>query len=460
MASLDFPSNPTNGQTYAFNGVTYYYNATVGGWLTQISAVNITTSSNTQVLFNDGGLANGSPGLVFDKSANTLTVNNLFVAGSNVASIINSALQNTSGISFNGNFYVPNGNIGIGTNSPSAKLGINTTSATAPVAIVVQDATTYSTGLNVYKRGTTGNSSNSITAGTEIGYHGYYGWDGSTYGRGAYSIVTAAENFLTGTHGSNYSIATTSIGANDATERMRIDANGNFVLGTYSITPAVKFTVNDPTDDYGANTARMLLRGGTGGSSAYNGIRFSMRDHTTGWGCDIQAIDDTSLYGGALRFRTGTGSATATPTERMRIDSAGRVTMPYQPVFYAYRTTGWSTIPGVVICDNTLVNVGGYYSTSTGRFTVPVAGTYLFTLYTLGYTTVNTANDNYLRKNGSSITGLWLRTYTGASGGSVTSMSGYITLAVNDYVDFYVNNGPTLYSDSNAWIRFGGHLIG
>ena len=147
-------------------------------------------------------------------------------------------------------------------------------------------------------------------------------------------------------------------------------------------------------------------------------------------------------------------------TERARIDSAGRVTMPYQPAFYAYRTASWTTIPGVVICDNTLVNVGNYYSTSTGRFTAPIAGTYQFTLYTMGYTTVTTYNDNYLRKNGNSVAGCWLRTWTGPSLGAITSMSCYLSLSVGDYVDFYVANGPALYSDGNVFIRFGGHLIG
>ena len=95
MASLDFPSNPTNGQTYALNGVTYYYNASMGAWLTQLTSMNLSTSSNTQVLFNDAGIANGSSGLVFNKVANTLTSNSIVVTG-NVSigtTIANSSLD-------------------------------------------------------------------------------------------------------------------------------------------------------------------------------------------------------------------------------------------------------------------------------------------------------------------------------------------------------------------------------
>ena len=81
MASLDFPSNPTNGQTYALNGVTYYYNSSMGAWLTQLTSMNIASSSNTQVLFNDAGIANGSTGLVFNKAANTVTANTVVATG-------------------------------------------------------------------------------------------------------------------------------------------------------------------------------------------------------------------------------------------------------------------------------------------------------------------------------------------------------------------------------------------
>ena len=79
MASLDFPSNPTNGQTYALNGVTYYYNSSMGAWLTQLTSMNLSTSSNTQVLFNDAGIANGSSGLTYNKAANTVFANTINV---------------------------------------------------------------------------------------------------------------------------------------------------------------------------------------------------------------------------------------------------------------------------------------------------------------------------------------------------------------------------------------------
>jgi len=51
MASLDFPSNPNNLDTYTLNGVTYYYNAAIGAWLSKVIS-NSTASGN----FNPGAI--------------------------------------------------------------------------------------------------------------------------------------------------------------------------------------------------------------------------------------------------------------------------------------------------------------------------------------------------------------------------------------------------------------------
>ena len=93
MASLDFPSNPVNNQTYALNGVTYYYNSSMGAWLTQITSMNLSTSSNTQVLFNDAGLANGSTGLTYNKANNTLYVTGNVVIGTGTTTITTNSIN-------------------------------------------------------------------------------------------------------------------------------------------------------------------------------------------------------------------------------------------------------------------------------------------------------------------------------------------------------------------------------
>ena len=127
MASLDFPSNPTNGQTYSLNGVTYYYNSTVGGWLTQLTEMNIASSSNTQVLFNDAGIANGSLGLIYNKSANTLYANTVNVSGyiygngAYLTGLVTGALSNSI------QDFAYTGNLNLSASSSYMRLPVGTT---------------------------------------------------------------------------------------------------------------------------------------------------------------------------------------------------------------------------------------------------------------------------------------------------------------------------------------------
>jgi hypothetical protein len=122
MPSLDFPSNPTDQQTYTLNGITYQYNASIGAWLTVVvGSQPVTLANNKQVLYSNNGLISGTNGLVYDNSANTLHANTVIVAGSAIPSgnvfnlayatanagfaKANAALANTSG-TFAGNLGV------------------------------------------------------------------------------------------------------------------------------------------------------------------------------------------------------------------------------------------------------------------------------------------------------------------------------------------------------------------
>jgi hypothetical protein len=81
---------------------------------------------------------------------------------------------------------------------------------------------------------------------------------------------------------------------------------------------------------------------------------------------------------------------TTNDTERMRIDTSGRVTMPYQPGFMAgIASTSDATIAiNALVPFNTVTGTGAFntgtnFSTSTSLFTAPIAGRYRFsfTLY-------------------------------------------------------------------------------
>ena len=142
-------------------------------------------------------------------------------------------------------------------------------------------------------------------------------------------------------------------------------------------------------------------------------------------------------------------------TERMRIDTAGRVTMPYQPAFYARRTAGSVTGPATVVFNDAQLNVGGHYNAGTGTFTVPIAGVYEFhvSLLTNGGATRCQSD---IQVNGLGRTILEQSAGYGYQQGSMTLM---LSLAANDFVTVTMN------SSSDAMYGFGynsfsGKLVG
>lgn len=100
MAALDFPSSPTNGQTYTSGTTTWSYNSTKGVWVvlgtgfsgytgsigytgslgyTGSNGAAIAGGANTNIQFNDSGVSNGTANLTFDKTTNIMKINNVAV---------------------------------------------------------------------------------------------------------------------------------------------------------------------------------------------------------------------------------------------------------------------------------------------------------------------------------------------------------------------------------------------
>ena len=153
-------------------------------------------------------------------------------------------------------------------------------------------------------------------------------------------------------------------------------------------------------------------------------------------------------------------------TERMRIDSAGRVTMPYQPSFVAgFTGGGYVTVPDAnVIPFNYTGGSGAFdnganFNTGTSRFTAPVTGRYFIQA---NCTAVSGGTRSIqIMKNGSAITNgadtiASFVNWTGASQTAVMSLIVY--LAVGDYVDARTRNGSLDIYKNHTW--FLGYLIG
>jgi len=165
------------------------------------------------------------------------------------------------------------------------------------------------------------------------------------------------------------------------------------------------------------------------------------------------AVDGTVSTGvvpGRLTFNTSNTSGGN--QEVMRIDSSGRVTMPYQSLAVVGRDGGdvasqTSPIP----YNQTITNVGNCWNGSTYRFTAQVAGYYYMSINALANN--STGVEVAIRKNGSAT----VVNTRGYGNGTSCSAAGIIYLAVSDYVDAkvegsYAMNGGNGYAYSGMTV--------
>jgi hypothetical protein len=160
---------------------------------------------------------------------------------------------------------------------------------------------------------------------------------------------------------------------------------------------------------------------------------------------------------GILAFSTATN---AVNTERMRIDSAGRVTTPYQTSFAAY--ISGNTFSSSPIFDVVSFNVGNAYNSSTGTFTAPIAGTYLFNIWYRLNQTNTTFCQVTLARNGSNTgwNGGYINTTTVNTTYATPSVSVAYYLSAGDTVkpSAAVSGGTPSVSGNESW--FNGYLLG
>ena len=329
-------------------------------------------------------------------------------------------LEDTSGDSFqmsnnNGKWRVRNntdsrddltitggGKVGIGTSSPSTKVHIVGSSSDT-----VSQAT-----ANLQIEGGGGNG---VLIGTKS-----TGFDSYIQAGFMDNLGTATYDLLLNPAGGNVGIGTSS--ADSLLHLQKFDATA------YSATA---------TDGQVGVGPTLYLENPANSNATVGGqIVFGMRS------TEAQArIGATGGASPALTF--GTGDA-----ERMRIDSAGRVTMPYQP---AFGTRGVTFTDTIYKGGSITANIGSHFSASTGRFTAPVAGSYLFN-FTLS---TNDGDSHFvdLYKNGAGTLGHNLQYGNIYHTGSMTIV---IWLAVGDYME--ARRRGSTYAVYNA--QFSGHLIG
>jgi hypothetical protein len=227
-------------------------------------------------------------------------------------------------------------------------------------------------------------------------------------------------------------------GLNGTDTHMTIDDSGNVGIGTGSPTSGGGLTLSSSTTAQGfidfkhtvdgdsgfIGNAKALVTGGTtnqlGVRGGTSGIAFSVGaaeaariDSAGNVGIGVSPSQKLHVAGnivldaaGFVGFGGGTnyieGSATnllkfgTANVERMRIDSSGRVTMPYQPAFNVNPLSDQNNIaintPVTVIFNTEVFDVGSNFASNT--FTAPVTGKYQLNL-ALRLHNIDTAADFY-----------------------------------------------------------------
>jgi hypothetical protein len=252
-----------------------------------------------------------------------------------------------------------------------------------------------------------------------------------------------------------------------------VTANAGFGKANNALanTSGVSFngTLNVPSGNMGIGTnspnyssfARALTLNGPAGVSsgfelAYNGtVVGNMRTDSGTYELRSQSTDlilnSNPSGSNNIIFKSGSN------TERMRIDSSGYVTKPYQVAFGAYSaaTGNYTTSANAVIpfTGGTRYNVGNGYSLSTSRFTAPIAGMYYFCFHAYNNGSGDRVN---IRVNGGVSMGQGSRNGAGID----YHQAVIFYLSAGDYAEVWSTYGGGTVYLSSAHTEFAGYLLG
>jgi hypothetical protein len=334
----------------------------VGNWVSNTGQLSIDTPSGETY----SGLAilnNGTPKgfLYHDNSAGTLDLQTFTTDALRFKTNNAERMQIDS-----------SGNVGIGASSPAALLHVAKSADGGVAEIILENSFTNA-----------GSSTDEITQ-----IQGRFGNYDASY------IITGKESdFTTAALRKSYLAFSTRTATTGMTEKVRIDSSGNVGIG--NSLPLGRLTIsnaagtNAPSTVTAANTYLQLGSDDYGPSN--NGkfmIGFGFTDATNTNSPAYIGYEEATTSGdtyGDLTFYTRSVVTDTAPTERMRIDSTGAVTMPYQPAFSVNNAP--TTQANIAI--NTVVTItwagerfdqNADFDLGANSFTAPVTGKYQFNL--------------------------------------------------------------------------------
>jgi hypothetical protein len=329
----------------------------------------------------------------------------------------------------------------------------NITSSNTVVVGTTVSATGNITGGNVITSGLISAAGN-ITGGNLIG-----------------TIRTAAQTNITSVGTLSALSVTGNITGGNVAVTNNISAGGNLTVSGSLIGDGVSFADSTP-----ANTLVTTTSGNVGiGTNTNLTARLNFPEVNSGEVINYYSSATEAARSGVGKYTSETRHYVATNdffawrtggpsgTERMRIDSAGRVTTPSQPLFSASDSRGLNITSQVLTSSNCFdsidYNVGGHFNAGTGRFTAPVAGYYDCTFHCADASASGKDTNLRIRKNGLSNSGPLTEAYNQAGlGGTNVFVRCIIQCSIGDYIDFEAARLNTVGAIQHK--RFIIHLIG
>ena len=252
--------------------------------------------------------------------------------------------------------------------------------------------------------------------------------------------------------------ASSRIGYYGLSNRFGMDVYNGFEIRDVAASYATRFKIDSSGQLQATGAADVRLTLGSSGTAGTNDSVHIRADSAN--------LNFMAASGGITKFEVN-------GTETLSIDSSGRVTKPAHPTFCARYKSGSSFSSNILVLtkvddDYLTWNNGGYYSTTTGKFTAPVAGFYYFEgqVMATGFSNGSNIQDMVqITSNNGLISHprqrrTYFRTEDDANGYYTNSASGQAKLAAGDTVWFQRNGGGSWGMSNTAYTYFTGWLIG